>query len=242
MIENENLSSRDQLLKQQIALFYDDYHRHRKRDADARMVEFYWRLFHGRVLEVGGGRRVPTIDQSAFSAYVTVDLSYEAIKDSKLRGLDGSVADGEGLPFADQLFDTVACCEVLEHVVNPDLLLREMCRTSGNLVIEMGPNYLGEEWMPGYDRYIPMRLLRFLRTKNRSPHRLVPHLEYDEEWGPDKDAVSACNAWWSAQLIQQSGFEIVTLDTWSFFNMPYFNRVPWLRYIGPYQIVVGRRK
>jgi hypothetical protein len=234
-------SGDDHDLMDRVRRFYDAYHQHRERQPDERMKRVYWGQFRGDVLEVGGGQRIPTGTLSEMRSYVMVDVSIYAVQSAINRGITAVHVTGEDLPFPDRSFDTVACCEVIEHIVDPALTIREMCRTSRGAVIVMGPNYFGTKWMPGIDRYIPVRLLRCIRGDHKRPYRLVPHLTYDEKWGPDADAVSACNAWWVAQQIRQAGFQITELDTWSFVNCSTFNKVPWLCYLGPYQVIVGRR-
>jgi 2-polyprenyl-6-hydroxyphenyl methylase/3-demethylubiquinone-9 3-methyltransferase len=43
--------------------------------------------------------------------------------------IDYRVGRGECLPFADATFDVVACCDVLEHVDDPDKVIAEAART-----------------------------------------------------------------------------------------------------------------
>jgi 2-polyprenyl-6-hydroxyphenyl methylase/3-demethylubiquinone-9 3-methyltransferase len=43
--------------------------------------------------------------------------------------IDYRVARGECLPFADSSFDIVSCCDVLEHVHDPNQVIREISRT-----------------------------------------------------------------------------------------------------------------
>lgn len=51
-----------------------------------------------------------------------------------------TIADGHKLPFPNDFFDLVICAEVLEHVVNPNLVITEIKRVmekNGKAVIEM---------------------------------------------------------------------------------------------------------
>jgi SAM-dependent methyltransferase len=229
-------------LRNKIIRFYEDYHSNRERQPDDRMINDYWHIFHGSILEVGSGRRIPTENNTAGSSYISLDISFRAIQASRIIGILGIVADGEYIPFNKEQFDTVACCEVIEHVVDPARLISEMSRTCKGTLIIMGPNYLGTQWMPGLDRYIPFRILKFFTGIQKKVYRLEYHLVYDEKWSPDRDAVSGCNAWWIAKQLRESNFIVKVLDTWSFFNLHLFNRIPVLRYLGPYQIIVGQRR
>ena len=74
------------------------------------------RTLDGLVINVGAGgdarqfgRRVVTLDRYAPGAHVRADLA-------------------DGLPFAADVFDGAICTEVLEHVPDPSLLLRELHR------------------------------------------------------------------------------------------------------------------
>ena len=56
-------------------------------------------------------------------------------------------ADGENLPFKDKEFDYVICCQVLEHVENPEKFLAEQFRVAKRGFMET-PSLLGEYFFP----------------------------------------------------------------------------------------------
>jgi SAM-dependent methyltransferase len=96
-----------------------------------------------RVLEVGCGggnvlERVP-------GRRVGIDLSPFILKKARARlGHDALLARGDAmaLPFADGAFDRVFCSEVLEHVLEPEAVVREMRRVlaaGGHAVVSV-PN------------------------------------------------------------------------------------------------------
>jgi SAM-dependent methyltransferase len=127
----------------------------------------------------------------------------------------GIVADGELLPFADEQFNLVACHDVLEHVVNPEQLVAEMYRVSGEHVLIAGPNYVGFRYAGGLDRYLPLRALDFLLGQGRGCWRLPDaHLSFDAEWQPDADAITAANSWWVVEEMRRHGFYVTTVETW----------------------------
>lgn len=72
-----------------------------------------------------------------------VDISEEAVRKCKEKGLDVSVVDiaMEKLPFQDGTFDTVTMLDVLEHLYVPEVLLREAIRVSKKNIIISVPNF-----------------------------------------------------------------------------------------------------
>jgi SAM-dependent methyltransferase len=75
-----------------------------------------------RVLDVGSGIKpyLPYFEPYA-SAYVGVDV------ENPVADIEGSV---EALPVADASFDLVLCTQVLEHVADPDVAVRELHRVT----------------------------------------------------------------------------------------------------------------
>jgi SAM-dependent methyltransferase len=77
------------------------------------------------VLDVGCGLR-PYEKYFAQGVYTGIDVPQSGRMD------DGKKPDyefdGVNIPFADCHFDSVLCTEVLEHAVDPDALLKEICR------------------------------------------------------------------------------------------------------------------
>jgi SAM-dependent methyltransferase len=76
----------------------------------------------GLVLEIGAGLRenLPHVIQLDAIAYPTTDVS----------------ANGEALPFADESFDAVVACALLEHVSQPAAVISEMrrvCKMGGRI-------------------------------------------------------------------------------------------------------------
>jgi hypothetical protein len=76
----------------------------------------------GLVLEVGGGlhENLPNVVQLDAIAFPTTDIS----------------ADGQAMPFADESFDAVIACALLEHVASPANVVAEMrrvCKIGGRI-------------------------------------------------------------------------------------------------------------
>lgn len=79
----------------------------------------------------------------------------------------GDLTKSEELPI--DTFDTIVCCEVLEHVDNPFLAVEnliKMCNNGGNIIVTV-PCYLpwhpGGEYYPDYWRFMPSSLQRLFR-------------------------------------------------------------------------------
>lgn len=73
-----------------------------------------------------------------------VDISTVALVAARANGLNVATAEGERLPFKDGLFDVVVCCEVMEHLDDPERTLREIGRVTrpGGLIVLTMPQYL----------------------------------------------------------------------------------------------------
>ncbi len=81
-----------------------------------------------RVLVVGSGR----IDKVAVRQQVNIDIR-------AFPGVD-IVADGQQLPFKDESFDAVVCHQVLEHVLDVDLAIREIyyvLKSNGKVIVDV---------------------------------------------------------------------------------------------------------
>ena len=97
------------------------------------------------ILDVGGGiggfyYTIP--DQTKYK-YLLVDVSGEAImkaKENNIESLQFDI-DNKPLPFADNSFDLIIACDILEHLNNPWAVLAEMTRVTKKYIIIYGPNF-----------------------------------------------------------------------------------------------------
>ncbi len=76
----------------------------------------------GRVLDLGGYSG----DYTAGRKAVVFDLSWNALKEAKRRGLPAVQGDFHHLPFKPRAFAAVVACHVLEHSPDPSGVLREI--------------------------------------------------------------------------------------------------------------------
>jgi SAM-dependent methyltransferase len=85
----------------------------------------------GVLLEVGaGGSYLKERYETEVDEWITSDYDNRARVDFR--------CDGQSLPFQDNLFDTILCIDVIEHVPDPYLMVSEMARVlkpGGNLIL-----------------------------------------------------------------------------------------------------------
>ncbi|MBS1666432.1 MAG: class I SAM-dependent methyltransferase [Bacteroidetes bacterium] len=99
-----------------------------------------------RVLEVGGGHNPHPRANVVVDKFV--DSNFHRSGDIKvLKNQTFMQADGEALPFKDNEFDYIICCQVLEHVENPVKFLSEQFRVAKRGYLET-PSLIGEYLFP----------------------------------------------------------------------------------------------
>ena len=119
-----------------------------------------------RLLDVGSGPGTITADLAALVApgdVVALEVSDEAatLTRSGAPGVDVRVGDVHALPFGDGEFDVVHAHQVLQHVADPVLALREMARVArvGGVVGVRDSDYGSFAWwprLPMLDRWLEL--------------------------------------------------------------------------------------
>ena len=71
---------------------------------------------------------------------VGIDNNQKYIKKARERGVEAYVMDASSLEFPDNSFDTILIFEVLEHVKNPDGILKEAKRVAKKNILITVPN------------------------------------------------------------------------------------------------------
>lgn len=135
-----------------------------------------------RVLEVGGGHNPHPRSNVVVDKFV--DINYHRSGDIKvLKNQTFLQADGENLPFKDKEFDYVICCQVLEHVENPEKFLAEQFRVAKRGFMET-PSLLGEYLFP------------------RESHKWIIHELNDVLYLVDKQKINFIYGYDMGELIQ----------------------------------------
>lgn len=118
--------------------------------------------FTGSILDIGcGNSPFRHVLDPARTKYQGIDVNEAA--SFGYRNPDTVYFDGETIPFADETFDAFWCTEVLEHVAEPAVLIREMHRVlkPGGLGFVTLPWSARFHYQPfDYHRYTPSMLSR----------------------------------------------------------------------------------
>ena len=84
-------------------------------------------IARGRVLDVGSADGL-LLEAIGTNQAIGSDVSLEYCRKMKSRGIEVVNCAAEYIPFTDDIFDTVICTEVLEHVLYPEQAIHEIYR------------------------------------------------------------------------------------------------------------------
>lgn len=103
----------------------------------------------GRTLDIGcqhGGYSYNLREQGCDVTAIDISLSYIKKAKKRVQNVDYSQADAGSLPFKDSVFDTVILSEVLEHVADPEVVVKEVFRILKNngIVYVTVPGYVDD--------------------------------------------------------------------------------------------------
>jgi ubiquinone/menaquinone biosynthesis C-methylase UbiE len=119
-----------------------------------------------RVLEVGCGEghliehlqsHVPQVKQ-----FCACDLSLSRLGVKYPTAIEFKTGSAYALPYDDRSFELVVCCEVLEHLEDPELAIRELYRVTSRYVLVSTPH---EPWW----RLLNLLRLSYLRQLGNTP-------------------------------------------------------------------------
>jgi 2-polyprenyl-3-methyl-5-hydroxy-6-metoxy-1,4-benzoquinol methylase len=101
---------------------------------------YEWITAPARVLDAGCGIGLMLADLAAGFDAVGIDISADYIEFCHEQGLNATIGWLDALPFPDGSFDAAVCCDVFEHVQQPDDILAELKRVvkpGGVLVVRV---------------------------------------------------------------------------------------------------------
>lgn len=101
------------------------------------------------ILDVGcgGGDLEVVLERKGFKHITSLDMSQKSLdalksKTKKIKTVLHNLKDN--LPFKDKEFNTVVCCEVLEHIENPMQVIRECLRVGKECILAIPNGFWGE--------------------------------------------------------------------------------------------------
>jgi hypothetical protein len=169
------------------------------------MFIYYYPKWTGIVLEAGAGTLSP---EASIDHYVALDVSKSAVRYQAQKGRSVILGDVNYIPFKNKSFDTVACYDLLEHLVHPLDALKEMIRVSCKRVVIGGPNFIeGKLRSEASWKDLLLFSIRCLLQKPKSS-RLVPYFGFDVNFKRDRDAVSAMNVLEVKKFLENAGMRV----------------------------------
>lgn len=176
-------------LHEKKAMLYNEYTQVRTGNWDAKAAHIK-KYVHGmrvkRLLDIGCGDGEFTLTfRDTAEELWGVDISQSAVEHSVQRGIRATFLDIDEspLPYEDNFFDVVVCCEVLAHVFDSDHLFEEMHRVlkPGGIAVISTPNlanYLNRlVLLLGYQPYLTGTGFKYgagkLFSKSPCPHLRV---------------------------------------------------------------------
>jgi len=176
-----------------------------------------------RVLDIGGGMGRMSVPLSGRHFVTLTDISPQILELARPYAssrLKIEVADGRSLPYENGAFDYVLCVDVMPHMPDPRVLLREtnrVLRPGGTLVVDITNSV--PLWTFAYPRYLGRRPYRWVqiwraggvlpewraRVRHHRRKQLLAFLELEgfrtvslEGFGP-----RACPKWYLAVAVKE---------------------------------------
>lgn len=172
----------------------------------------------GIVLDIGCGEK-PYAYLFRWNYYVGVDLPSNSIQS----GVVDAYASGLALPFASEVFDTVICSEVLEHVPDPGQLFieaRRVLRRGGHLLLTTPQTWGLHEEPHDYFRYTKYGLRELAERAGMTVVRVAPTSGFWVTWAARTADFLFLRHAYGRGLIRETfwGFVVAVIQTvgWSF--------------------------
>jgi len=108
---------------------------------DQSLLQFVARHCGPRILDLGcgPGGYSALLQRQGFDV-IAFDVNENYIRTARDLGVAASIFDGQSIPLPDKSVDSVMMIEVLEHIVDPSPLLREVARVSRGGLVASVPN------------------------------------------------------------------------------------------------------
>lgn len=136
------------------------------------IVDFFGQVGNGQILDVGCGKgrfARELKEQNSAAQIVALDLA-EAMLRFVPPNISPCCASMTALPFPDACFDAAYATESLEHAVNIELAVSEMCRTvkpGGRIVIiDKNAEHWGRLQTPAWEKWFKRRELEKLLQRH----------------------------------------------------------------------------
>jgi SAM-dependent methyltransferase len=113
----------------------------------------------GKVLDLGGGRKRGEFEEAENTAWIVFDVKNDFHPTV--------LGDAHYLPFKENVFDCVKCTEVLEHVENPEKVIKEIAgvlKSSGVLILSMPFNFPMHADPYDFQRFTDYKLRKLLEN------------------------------------------------------------------------------
>ena len=135
------------------------------------LIDFYINKYaNGILLEVGaGGSYLKDRYGNFIKNWITSDYDIRAKVDIR--------CDGQSLPFKENLFDTIICIDVIEHVPNPQQMIGELARVlkPGGVLILSTPFFFYLHESPNdFTRFSKFGLINLIKNNKMSVIDLKP--------------------------------------------------------------------
>lgn len=123
----------------------------------------------GTILDVGAGESPWRSWLNEDVRYVGLDVDSSHVFGMSIRVPDVRYYSGAEMPFTNQEFDAVMCIEVLEHAVDPELLISEISRvlrTGGTLILTVPWSARRHHVPHDFHRFTKERLVKLFSEYN----------------------------------------------------------------------------